>query len=656
MKRIIAVALLISACSAFASQYNVVSPDGRLKANINMGKKEVTYSVTLNGKEVIAPSPLSMTLADGTVWGRNPKVAKVTESSVDTKVASPFYRAESLPERYNAATFDFKGNWGIEFRTYDDGVAYRFVSKNKKPLTVTDEEVVYNFPVDAMAYVAYAKSRSTDPYFTSFENEYTATRLSEMEGDTLAFLPLTVDLGDDVKVTLTESDLEKFPGLFLKSTGGASLKGDHAHYPKKTVQGGHNNLQMIVEEREDYIAKSEGERSFPWRVAIVTDSDKNLAASNLSYLLASPSRVADTSWIKPGKVAWEWWNAWNVTGVDFKAGINNDTYKKYIDFAAANGLEYVLLDEGWAVNNKADLMQVVPEIDLVELVKYGAERNVDVVLWAGYHAFERDMENICRHYADMGVKGFKVDFMDRDDQEMVDFIHRAAKTAAKHKLFLDLHGMYKPAGLNRTYPNILNFEGVNGLEQMKWSTIDLDQVEYDVMIPYIRQVAGPMDYTPGAMLNGTKETYHEDYYEPMSQGTRCRQLALFLVFDSPFAMLCDAPANYDREPECRDFIAGIPTTWDETIILDGKMGDYIVMARRKGDTWYVGGLTDWTPRTLNVDLSFLGTGNRQATLFKDGANASNHAGDYKKTALTLNTAQPFKVALAPGGGFAMIIK
>lgn len=647
---------MMSAFTAFAAKdYTVSSPDGRLKAEISVGDA-ITYSVSFNGKEVISPSPLSMTLADGTVWGKDPKLAKFSRSSADGTVASPFYRSESMPEKYNGASFDFKGNWGIEFRAYNDGVAYRFVSKNKKPLTVAAEEVVYNFPTDATAHVPYVRDRNGDQFFNSFENEYTAAKLSEIRQDNLIFLPMVVDLGNDVKVTITESDLEKFPGLYMNGTGAKSLKGSHAPYPKKKVQGGHNNLQMVVEERENYIAKSDGMRTFPWRVAIVTDADKNLAASNLSYLLASPSRVADTSWIKPGKVAWDWWNAWNITGVDFKAGINNDTYKKYIDFAAANGIEYVILDEGWAVNKKADLMQVVPEIDLEELVRYGADRNVDIVLWAGYHAFDRDMENVCRHYADMGVKGFKVDFMDRDDQEVVDFIHRAASTCADHKLFLDLHGMYKPAGLNRTYPNVLNFEGVNGLEQMKWSTIDLDQVEYDVMIPYIRQVAGPMDYTPGAMNNGTKHTYHKDYYQPMSQGTRCRQLALFLVFDAPFAMLSDTPVNYDREPECRDFIAEIPTVWDETIVLDGKMGDYIVTARRKGDVWYVGGLTDWTPRTLTIDLSFLGEGNHQAVLFKDGVNASHNANDYKRQSLTISGAQPLDVELAPGGGFAMVIK
>lgn len=644
------------AFSAFAGKaYNVSSPDGKIKADISVGN-DLSYSVTFDGKPVISESTLSMTLSNGTIWGKNPKVAKVSKKSLNTKIPSPFYRADKLDENYNSTTINFKGGWGVEFRAYNDGIAYRFISSQKSPLIIADEEVCYNFPLDATSFVPYTKSRDVDPYYNSFENEYEEVRLSGIDRNRLIFLPMTVDLGDNVKVTVTESDLEQFPGLYMTGCGNTSLKGSHARYPKISKQGGHNNLQMEVKERENFIAKTDGSRTFPWRVAIITDNDKNLAASNLSYLLASPSKVSDISWIKPGKVAWEWWNDWNITGVDFKAGINNDTYKKYIDFAAENGIEYLILDEGWAVNLKADLMQVVPEINLPELIDYAHSKNVDVVLWAGYVAFDRDMENVCRHYANMGVKGFKVDFMDRDDQEIVDFVHRAAETCAKYNLILDLHGMYKPAGLNRTYPNVLNFEGVNGLEQMKWSTLDLDQVEYDVMIPFIRQVAGPMDYTPGAMNNGSKLTYQSNYYEPMSQGTRCRQLALFIVFDSPFTMLCDTPVNYDKEPECRDFIASVPTTWDETVIVDGKMGEYIVTARRKGDTWYVAGLTDWSPRELNIDLSFIGDTSGKAIIFKDGANAAKNAKDYNKESLTLDANKQLKINLAPGGGFAMIIK
>ena len=412
---------------------------------------------------------------------------------------------------------------------------------------------------------------------------------------------------------------------------------------------------MRVQTREEYIAKVDGPRNFPWRVAVVTTRDTQLAASNLSYLLAEPSKLSDTSWIKPGKVAWEWWNDWNLCGVDFKTGVNNATYKAYIDFASQYGIEYVILDEGWAVNLKADLMQVVKEIDLKELVDYAAARNVGIILWAGYYAFERDMENVCRYFSEMGVKGFKVDFMDRDDQLMTDFNHRAAAMCAKYHLILDLHGTHKPAGLNRTYPNVLNFEGVHGLEQMKWRPAGFDQITYDVMIPFIRQVAGPMDYTQGAMRNATRENYYPSNSEPMSQGTRCHQLAMYIVLESPFNMLCDSPSNYMREQESTSFIAQVPTVWDETVVLDGKMGEYIITARRKGDTWFVGGLNNWDARDVEVDLSFLSSGSHKAVLFKDGVNAHRTARDYKREEVSVSSTQPLKVHLAPGGGFTLQI-
>lgn len=643
-----------SALHAFGWQYRLASPDGSIVANIETDNG-LKYSVEFNGREVIEPSAVSMTTSLGTVPSANPKIGKVLKRSQNGVIESPFYRSETINENYNSATLPLGSGWNIEFRAYNDGVAYRFAYTGKRSVTVTGEQVQYNFPGDPTVYAAYVNRRTQDDqFYNSFENIYTVTKLSGLEPGRNILSPMTVVLNDSAKVTVTESDLEQYPGMYYTG-GGKDIEGIMAHYPKTAEQGGHNMLQMIVTERENYIAKSTGPRTYPWRVAIITKSDKEMAASNLVYLLASPSRVADISWIKPGKVAWDWWNNWNVKGVDFKAGINNDTYKKYIDFAADNGIEYVILDEGWAVNKKADLMQVVPEIDLPMLVNYAKDKNVGIVLWGGFLAFDRDMDKVCKHYSDMGVKGFKIDFMDRDDQYMVDFIHRGAETCAKYKLFLDYHGMYKPAGLNRTYPNILNFEGVHGLEQVKWNGIDVDQVEYDVTIPFIRQASGPMDYTPGAMLNGTKRTYRSNYYEPMSQGTRCRQLALFIVFDSPFTMLCDTPDNYNAEPECRDFIAQIPTVWDETRILQGQLGYYICTARRKGDTWYIGGLTDWNERDMTLDLSFI-QGNREATLIRDGINADRNATDFKKETFRFNPSQPLKIKLAPGGGFAMIVK
>lgn len=657
--------LLTCTCALFAlsvqgqKQLLLSSPDGKLKSTITVGDK-LTYDISCNGQQVLAPSPISATLDNGKVWGDKARLSKVTEKKNDTQIDAPFYRSSCVRDYYNELTLRFKGDYSVVFRAYNDGVAYRFVNHAKKPFCILNEEVDYRFPADVTASVPYVNAGKDGDYngqfHNSFENVYTTAPISQLNKERLMFLPLVVQATPEVKVCITETDLNNYPGLYLTNAKGSnSLSGIQAPYPKTMKQGGHNNLQMRVQTREEYIAKVDGPRNFPWRVAVVTTRDTQLAASNLSYLLAEPSKLSDTSWIKPGKVAWEWWNDWNLCGVDFKTGVNNATYKAYIDFASQYGIEYVILDEGWAVNLKADLMQVVKEIDLKELVDYAAARNVGIILWAGYYAFERDMENVCRYFSEMGVKGFKVDFMDRDDQLMTDFNHRAAAMCAKYHLILDLHGTHKPAGLNRTYPNVLNFEGVHGLEQMKWRPAGFDQITYDVMIPFIRQVAGPMDYTQGAMRNATRENYYPSYSEPMSQGTRCHQLAMYIVLESPFNMLCDSPSNYMREPESTSFIAQVPTVWDETVVLDGKMGEYIITARRKGDTWFVGGLNNWDARDVEVDLSFLSSGSHKAVLFKDGVNAHRTARDYKREEVSVSSAQPLKVHLAPGGGFTLQI-
>lgn len=641
-------------------QFSATSPNGKIVTTITLGDK-LNYSIAYDGETVLDHSPISLTLSNGEVWGEKPQLSQSSQKNIRQTIVSPFYRKDNIEDEYTLLTLNFKKQWGVEFRVYNDGVAYRFVNKRPQAFTIAGEEVAYNFGSDVTAIVPYVQFGEDGNYesqfHTSFENTYTIDKLSKLNKQSLMFLPLVAETSSGKKICISESDLESYPGLFLTNAqGNHSLTGMFAPYPRASKLGGHNMLQFQVTEREPYIAKVNGPRTFPWRMAIITTTDKDLAGSDMTYKLAAPSRVADTSWIKPGKVAWDWWNDWNITGIDFLSGINNDTYKFYIDFAAANGIEYVILDEGWAVNLKADLMQVVDEINIKELVDYAATKNVSIILWAGYHAFNRDMENVCRHYSQMGVKGFKVDFMDRDDQEMVEFNYRAAATCAKYKMILDLHGMYKPAGLNRTYPNVLNFEGVHGLEQMKWATAAVDQMKYDVTIPFIRQVAGPMDYTQGAMCNGTKGNYRPSNSQPMSQGTRCHQLASYVVFESPFNMLCDAPTNYMREPESLEFIAAIPTVWDETIILDGKLGEYIVTARRKGNVWYIGGMTDWNARDLKVNLSFLGEKAQVATLFKDGVNAHRNGVDYKKENLQLKGKKELDIHLAPGGGFALQVK
>jgi len=635
--------------------YQLQSPDGKLKALVEVDKS-IEFSVSHDGTEVLALSPISMSLQGGEVLGADPKVSKVTKGTVNKIIPAQFYKKTAVTDAYNAMTLLFKGNYSVEFRAYNDGLAYRFVTKKKGEIVVTAEETSYNFSKDYFTFAPYVNSRAAtfeEQYFNSFEQPYVNEPITKLNDKRLMILPFLVSLDNGKKLCITEADLEDFPGLFLNNTTDKpSLKAVHAPCPKVVEQGGHNQLQKLVRERESFIAKTSGTRAFPWRAFIVSESDKQLADNDMVFRLASPNRAGDVSWIKPGKVAWDWWNDWNIYGVDFKAGINNETYKYYIDFASAHGIGYVILDEGWSVNMQADLMQVVPEIDIKELVAYGKSKNVDIILWAGYWAFHRDMENVVKHYSEMGVKGFKVDFMDRDDQVMVNFLYKAAEVCAKYKMMVDFHGVFKPTGLNRTYPNVINYEGVNGLEQLKWSPESYDMVTYDVTIPFIRMIAGPMDYTQGAMRNAARGSYRPINSEPMSQGTRCRQLATYVIFESPFNMLCDNPSNYMQEEECTKFIATVPTVWDQTVALDGKVSEYVAIARKHGNDWYVGALTNWDAREMELDLSFLGEGNFKAEIFKDGVNADRAGRDYKKEVITMPANKKLKIKMAPGGGFA----
>ncbi len=660
--------MTVGQLAAEEQKYTLKSPDGKLVTHVvATEKEEITYDIVYNGVTIVMPSHAGLNRAYGKRVTGSMAVTKASTATVDETVASPFTRQATMRNHYNELTLKMKDGLTMVFRAYNEGVAYRY--KVEGACKLRFEKVEYNFAGDYEATVPYVinfDEKNHDIQFSSsFENLYVRMPLSKLDVRRLCFLPLLVHGPHGVKVCLTESSLTNYPGLYLKGMGDAGrLEGEHARYPKRVEQGGHNNLQMIVKEREEYIAdlnpqperRGKGETALPWRITMVAKNSAALAMNNMSYLLGEPTKMTDLSWIKPGKVAWDWWNDWNLKGVDFKSGINNETYKYYIDFASKYGIEYVILDEGWAVNMKADLFQVVKEIDLPMLVRYAKERGVGLILWAGYYAFDRDMEKVCRHYSEMGIKGFKIDFMDRDDQVITDFYKRAAEMCAKYHLLVDFHGAFKPAGLNRTYPNVLNFEGVAGLEQMKWAPASWNQMQYDTEIPFIRQASGPMDYTQGAMNNGAKGSYHPSWSEPMSQGTRCHQLALYVVLESPLNMLCDAPTNYEKEPEYTRFVAGMPTVWDETRVLDGEVGEYIVTARRKGDTWYVGGITNWTERDVTVDVpSLLGEMGENVercdvVLYADGANAHRKGSDYRVRRIE-QFAGLLRVHLAPGGGF-----
>lgn len=644
--------------SAWAADRPLVlkSPDGSLEVVINV-EGQLSYALKHNGQLLLDKSPIGLELEDQTL-GENAKVSRVNRRSmIKEDILSPHYRSQSFTVTYNELNLKLKGNYGVVFRAYDEGVAYRFYTSLKSPLVIKDERVQLNFPQDYETYMAYSTVKSgKDQYTMAFQNLYTKSTVKGVNTESIAFLPITVDCGEGLKMTFLESDLEDYPGMFIKGDGkSCALQGTFAKYPVEMKSFPPRAMARVMS-RADYIAKTEGGRDYPWRIWAVTEQDTEMPVNNLVYALASPNRIGDCSWIKTGKVAWDWWNDWGIYNVDFEAGINMETYKYYIDFAADNHIEFVVLDEGWYHPGKGDMLTVIPELDLQELIRYGKSKGVDLILWTVFNVLDDQLEEACKKYSEMGISGFKIDFLDRDDQTAVEMAYRIAEMTAKYKLTLDLHGFYKPTGMNRTYPNIINFEAVFGMEEMKWSKVEKDMMEYDVIMPYIRMMAGPVDYTPGAMRNAAKKDFKDIYYNPMSQGTRCHQLAAYVVHDSPLTMLADNPTIYKREQECTDFIVDIPNkNIEETRILQGKLGESIVTARRVGDNWYVGGMTDWNEREITLTFDFLDGGTYEVVLFCDGANANKQAEDYRKETFKVISASKKKIRMASGGGFAMTI-
>ena len=645
--------LLLSGNASFAAKekkYVLSSPDGTLKVEISAGN-ELAYQVMHGNDTILSHSNIGLVLENGTIVGKTPRITGERRRKIKDNIESPFYRFKEFVATGNELDLKLKGGFGIIFRAYNEGVAYRFYTTQSSDIIIKEEQAEFNFKEDYTAYLPYT-TNDKKPMAMAYQNVYDITPLSKAQPK-LAFLPVTVDCGS-VKLTLLESDLEAYPGMFVQSQQGKyGLKGVFAPYPAKTDFYPWRK-QEYVTETTDFISRSRGSRSYPWHVLAITEKDTDMPVNNLVYALASPNRIGDTSWIKTGKVAWDWWNDWNLKGVPFKAGINMDTYKYYIDFASQNGLEFIVLDEGWYDPKSGDMLTVIPELDLPELIAYGKSKGVEIVLWTVFNVLDSQLEAACKKYADMGIKGFKVDFLDRDDQTAVEMVYRIAEMTARYKLTLDLHGIYKPTGINRTYPHIINFESVFGMEEVKWTDIKNNMPLYDVTFPYIRMMAGPVDYTPGAMRNATKADWRAMYYTPASMGTRCHQLAAYIVHDSPFTMLCDAPTNYLNEQECVDFIASLPVEVDSTFIASGELGKYIVTVRKKDVNWYIGGMTNWDERDVQLDFSFLPEGmSYTAVLFKDGVNANKQAEDYRKETIRIDKDSRLTLHLASGGGFAM---
>ena len=641
-----AFSLVVHGSEPAAQPLTVASPNGALVVTIGTAG-QITWAVSSGGRELVRPSRLAMTLAGGRILGASPVVTGTTTRSAD-ETLRPVVRVKraAVRDRFNERRIDFAGDFSLIVRAYDDGVAYRFVTRLPGEVTVENEDATLVFPGD---YTVWFPEEAS--LLSHQERLYKKVKISEITAGRFSSLPALVEIPAGPKVAITEADLVDYPGMDL--TSGAepnSVRGLFPAYPAKVALQRDRDEQVV--ERAAYIARTRGTRDFPWRVLVVADRDTVLLDTDIVYRLASETTMADTSWIRPGKVAWDWWNANNIFGVPFTAGINTDTYKHYIDFAAEHGIDYVILDEGWY--KLGDLLAVSPGVNMDALAAYAKQKNVGLILWVIWKTLDLQMEPALDQFVKWGVKGIKVDFMQREDQWMVNYYERVAREAARRRLLVDFHGAYKPTGLYRTWPNVLTSEGVLGLEQSKWGT-DASP-DNAVTFPFMRMLAGPVDYTPGAMMNAIKADFKPMYSRPGSQGTRCQQLAMYVVYESPLQMLADSPSNYRREPESLAFLAAVPTVWDETKVLSAAVGEHILVARRTGREWYVGAMTNWAARDLEVDLSFLGSGRFTADIYRDGPNAHRAAVDYARETREVSAGDRLKIHLAPGGGWVARIR
>lgn len=647
MKKILTLTALFALTITMAvAQIQLLSPDGRLKTQIKVTDNKISYSVSHLNKVIMTDQPLSMTFSNGVVVGQGLK-AKTSAVRTINEDIRPAVRVKTEVINVNCNEIEIAGKgYTIVFRAYNDAVAYRIKTNFKeKELKVLSEEVAYNFVENDGILFPEEKS-----FYTHQERKFIDTRLDEIADGRFCSPPMLVT-DSPVRMLITEVDLESYPGIYYKKAGTKSFAGIFPHYGLETTKKSDRDLP--VTKTADYLAQTTGTRSYPWRVALITSSDEQLLESTTLYSLASKSRIEDTSWIKPGKIAWDWWNANNITGVDFKSGVNTQTYMYFIDFASENNIEYVVLDEGWYDINK-NILSIVPDLNMDELMAYAKRQNVGIILWTTWLALEQDKEAAFKQFEKWGIKGLKIDFMQRDDQWMVDWYYEIVKRAADLKMLVDYHGAYTPRGLNATYPNMMTSEGVYGLEQNKW--IDDLTPEHNLVLPFTRMVVGPMDYTPGAMSNASKKDFKIRFNRPMSLGTRCHQLGMYVVYESPLQMLSDSPSTYEREPETMRFLSAVPSVWDETRALKAAVGDYVVMARRKGSTWYVGAMNDWTPREIEISLDFLGSGEYTINSWEDGVNADMNSQDFKVRKSGVKSTSKITLKLAAGGGYAAIIR
>lgn len=643
---LLVVCLCLASLLRAQNKLELISPNGELKVSLNLSDK-IYYSIDYNGDVLLKDNSLQLTLRNQ-VLGENPKLRRQKRTSVDEQLTPivPLKYAK-VNNRYNQLLLTFK-DYSVEFRAFDDGVAYRFITSQKGDVEVMNEEFAINFPSDYLLHL-----QQPGGFHTAYEEPYTHVQSNAWKPEErIAVLPVLIDTQKDYKILISESDLADYPCMFLKGTG---RNGAISVFPKAPLAFAENSDRSVkITQEADYIAKTKGTRNYPWRYFVISKNDKQLIENTMTYKLAEKNQLQDVSWIKPGQVSWEWWNDASPYGpdVNFVSGYNLDTYKYYIDFASKFGIPYIIMDEGWAKSTR-DPYTPNPKVDLHELIRYGKEKNVGIVLWLTWLTVENNFD-LFKTFNEWGVKGLKIDFMDRSDQWMVNYYERVAREAAKHHLFVDFHGSFKPAGLEYKYPNVLSYEGVRGMEQMGGCYPD-----NSLYLPFMRNAVGPMDYTPGAMISMQPNVYRSERPNAASIGTRAYQLALFVVFESGLQMLADNPTLYYRNEDCTRFITQVPVTWDETVALEAKAGEYVIVAKRKGDKWFIGGMTNngKKEREFTIKLDFLNKDRSyQMTSFEDGINAGRQAMDYRCKSSQVKAGEQLTIKMVRNGGFAAVIE
>lgn len=639
--------LLIALPVSVKAQKTITSPDKNIQVTIT-GGQNLSISAQYKGTPILEPSGIGMTirgLAGNWTLGKTQLVTK------DEKIFPPVTeKRKEIRDHYNQVTIDFKTKLSLQVRVYDDGFAYRFTSALRDSVIVEKETALYGIPAQTKFYgSAVNKREDVDEYHTSFEEPYLIQSTDSIPQDRLFFSPVLISYPSNVKMVITESDLEDYPGTFLRFND-KKLTGVNAPYPKTVKVNPGEFPAEVVTSRENFIAKTSGKRTYPWRVFMVSEKDSQLPSNDMVYRLGSPSRVANTTWIKPGKGTDEWIIGINLFNVPFKTGVNTETYKYYIDFAKRFGFERIMMDAGWS--QTTDLLKINPDVDMEEISQYAKRQGVSLSMWTLAWSFDQQLEPAIKQFKKWGVDFVMTDFMDRDDQKMVNFYHRMAKACADNQIMIMYHGAFKPAGFSRTWPNAITREGVLGSEYNIWS--EKAHPDHDLLLPFIRMTAGPMDYEPGALDNATKKTFRPISEKVMSMGTRMHQAAMFVVYESPIQLFSGNPSQGHLEPEFMSLVGDIPTTWDETIVLDGQLGEYIVTARKKGNDWYIGGMSNWAGKTVEVDFSFVGEGSYDATVAIDGVNADRYPSDYSISQKPIE--RKMKFTMAKGGGFVVVLK